>query len=104
MKIKKYTIENEETLWGNDYGRDDAKKIIETTNIKENEILIISFSPAIEDVVISYVEGFFNTFSKKFSKEFCANNIKIDSNIFAIYEPFSKYVSSKKFTEKYKND
>lgn len=101
---KEYKIINEETLWGNDYGREDAKKIIEENKIKEEDILTVSFAPEIEDVVISYVEGFFNTFSRRFSKEFCRNNIIIDSDREDIFQPFAKYVTSKKFLERNENE
>ncbi|WOO88803.1 hypothetical protein R2F61_07960 [Mollicutes bacterium LVI A0078] len=102
--MKKYEIKNEETLWGNDYGREDALKIIDELEIVNDDKILISFSDEIEDVVISYVEGFFNTFSKRFSKEFCKNNIIIDSKINDIVLPFAKYVTSTKFEETGNNE
>lgn len=92
---KTYTIEYSkygDTLWDNDYGQEDAKKIIESKDIKETDNLEIIIDDEIEDVIISYVEGFYDVFSKKFGKDFCKENIEIKSIHNRIIIRFSKYL------------
>lgn len=93
--MKTYRIEESkygDTLWDNDYGQQDAKKIIEDLDISLDDELLIEIDDKIEDVILSYVEGFYDVFSKKFSKEFCKENISIDSSHQRVLLRFSKYI------------